>query len=444
MKLYDILPSVLKSWAVAGAALLNNQKKYGADYDKSLKYLLETEPEKQQQDAKEKLTKCIKVTSNSNPVYNLSPDADLNDLPLIDKGFLRENYQYIIASTPFKIVKSSGTTGEPFAMPYNKHSYQLEYAFWWYHRSFGGIEKGERTATVLGHRIIPINRKKPPFWIFNHLENQLLLSSYHLSMENLNHYIDALNKFKPKLIHAYPSSIYLIARYILENNIQLNFRPKMIQTASETTLSFQRDVIEKAFGCKVYIWYGNTEYAGHITEWPDGKLRVQPWHSFVRIVDDHGKNVAMGEEGYIVATNFHNTTFPIVNYNTKDKAIFGGYDTNGFMLINQISGRIEDYIITTDGRYVGRLDHLFKDAKYVRNAQLEQRKIGEIIIRIEKEELYNTKIEQVIKNETLRRLGKKTTINFEYVRGIPKNKNGKFKFIIQSLDMAKMNSGVKN
>lgn len=113
----------------------------------------------------------------------------------------------------------------------------------------------------------------------------IIFSSYHLSTKNLKFYISQLQKFKPHLIHGYPSSVYLLAKYILENNIRLEFQPKMIITASETTLDFHKQVIETAFGCKNYIWYGNTEYAGHITECTEGKLHVQPYHSHVRIVN---------------------------------------------------------------------------------------------------------------------------------------------------------------
>ena len=54
------------------------------------------------------------------------------------------------------------------------------------------------------------------------------------------------------------------------------------------------------------------------------------------------------------------------------------------MILDEILGRIEDYIITPEGRFVGRLDHLFKDAKYVKNGQIVQNDIEQVIIRIER------------------------------------------------------------
>ena len=163
----------------------------------------------------------------------------------------------------------------------------------------------------------------------------------------------------------------------------------MIVTASETTFDFQRKVIEEAFKTKLFIWYGNVEYCGHITECIHGKLHVQPFHSHIRILGDDGTEVKKGEEGSIVATNFTNTIFPLINYDTKDIVRLSKEQSckckKGGTVIDYIAGRMEDYIITPDGRYIGRLSQLFKNAKNVRNAQIVQNTLDNIIIRIVKE-----------------------------------------------------------
>jgi phenylacetate-CoA ligase len=388
--------------------------------------------------AVEQLNHFLSMQAQKHQIDLMNSGTTLSAFPIITKSDIRQGYDHLLSEKPYKSVKSSGTTGEPFAMPYNKEAYQKEYAHWWFHRSLAGIKKGDRVATIMGHKVVPFSQKYAPFWMMNQFENQLIFSSFHMSPENLKYYVDALNHFKPVMIHAYPSSVYLLAKYILENNITLQFQPKMIQCASETTLDFQRSAIEQAFQSKVYIWYGNTEYAGHIIEWPDGKLRVHPWHSAVRILDVNGIDVQPGEEGNIVATNFTNTCFPLINYNTRDVARFTGYDEDGWMLVDYILGRIEDYIITHERRYVGRLDHLFKDAKYIRNSQLEQEEIGKLIIHVEKEPGYSQEIENIIRKEAAIRLGADMELIFDYNQPIEKNTNGKFKFIIQHLDFAKM------
>ena len=68
---------------------------------------------------------------------------------------------------------------------------------------------------------------------------------------------------------------------------------------------------------------------------------------------------------------------PFINYNTYDIAKLSKNQNcscgQGGKIIDYILGRVEDYIITPEGRFVGRLDHLFKDAENVKKAQLEQK-----------------------------------------------------------------------
>ena len=436
---YSVLPYPFRIFVTSMAACIKCRQKYGSYFRSYFDFLMSNDVNHQHK-ANEELEEFLVYLRKNSCFYSnqIPKQLDLKKMLVIDKNIVLRNYQKIVMQKGFRVGRSSGTTGQPLAVPYAKNAYQKEYAFWWYHRTFAGVKMGDKIATVAGHKIADVNRDVPPFWVFNAAENQVFFSSYHLSLYNLRHYIDKLNHFRPDFIHGYPSSIYVLAKYVLENNTPLYFVPKMIVTSSEATLDFQRQVIEEAFKSKVYIWYGNTEYCGHITECPYGRLHVQPYHSLVRVVREDGKDAKTGEIGRIVATNFSNYAFPLINYDTKD-IVKISRDQNcqcnkGGMVIDYIQGRIEDYILTPEGRTVVRLGHLFKDAKHVRNAQIEQNNIHQIIIRIEKEKGYSSEIEKMILKEARSRLGNTIEITFEYVNEIEKEKNGKFRFIIQNMD----------
>ena len=74
---------------------------------------------------------------------------------------------------------------------------------------------GDRIAVVRGNVIVPLAQKKPPFWRHNRSLNQLLMSSFHLTPDNLVSYFDALREFKPAVIDGYPSSLYVLAKVLL-------------------------------------------------------------------------------------------------------------------------------------------------------------------------------------------------------------------------------------
>lgn len=108
------------------------------------------------------------------------------------------------------------------------------------------------------------------------------------------------------------------------------------------------------------------------------------------------------------------------------------------MLLDYIMGRIEDYILTPDGKYIGRLDHIFKSAQHIRNAQIEQINKKKLIVRIVKSDYFNHAIEKNILKELRERIGNEMEVYFDYVLEIPKKSNGKYCFIIQRLDLKNM------
>jgi phenylacetate-CoA ligase len=437
---YYFLPYCFKVIATSIYASYKNIKKYGGYFEQYYEFLISNGLNYQQKIAQQEMAQYLNFVKNNCRYYApyLSDRCNVENLPIIDKNFVNDHYSELLLDKAYFIGKSSGTTGQPIKVPYSKNVYQKEYAFWWYHRSFGGVRRGDRIATFAGHKVADAKKYSPPFWVMNRAENQIFFSSYHLSKQNMVYYIDALNKFRPIFINGFPSSIHFIAKHILEENIELNFKPKMIVTSSETTLDFQRKAIEKAFGCKVYIWYGNAELCGHITECDYGKLHIQPYHSYVRVLREDKTTAKPGETGTIVATNFSNYAFALINYDIKDIVKISEnqncFCDKGGMVLDYILGRVDDHIITPEGMYIGRLSQLFKDAKYVKNGQIVQNDTNSVIIRIEKENGYSRKIEKIILLEARARLGDVIDIEFQYVKEIKKEPNGKFKFVIQNID----------
>ena len=438
LRLFHLLPYSLKSLATNIVAQRKYKKKYGLYYQKNYRFLMDNNVVEQQLHSEIELAAFLQYVKENCSFYKpfFSELPEVYQVPLIDKSVVVTNHHDFKCEVPFFVGKSSGSTGQPLKVPYSQNAYQKEYAFCWYHRSFGGVHKGDRVATFAGHKIADVRRDRPPFWVYNKLENQMFFSSYHLSEPNMEHYVGQLNWFRPDFIHGYPSTIYFVARYINEKGCELTFQPKMIVTSSETTLDFQRVAIEHAFGCKVFIWYGNTELCGHITECPNGRLHVQPYHSLIRVLKDDDSEAGPGEIGRIVATNFSNYAFPLINYDMKDVVKVSADQEcgcrKGGLVVDYILGRIENYVVTPEGRYVGRLDHLFKDAHHVKNGQIIQNEPERIIIRIERSPGYSKKVEQAILDEARIRLGDNIDVVFDYDNPIEKEPNGKFRFIVQN------------
>ncbi len=85
------------------------------------------------------------------------------------------------------------------------------------------------------------------------------------------------------------------------------------------------------------------------------------------------------------------------------------------------------------GRKIGRLDHIFKDAVFVDEAQIYQPDISNLIVRIIKNKDWNPDSELFLYREFQSRLGHEIDIKFEYPKSIERTKSGKLKFVISEI-----------
>lgn len=365
------------------------------------------------------------------------------ELPLLTKETLRGDSLRFRSAAPevqraTLLRHTSGTTGTPLEFPVTRDAYQREYAFAWQHRAWHDCPRGVRTATIAGHPVVSTAQTSPPFWIRNLPEKQLLFSSYHMSPVNLPHYARALARFAPALIHGYPSSVALVAAAVIDAGAQV--RPRAVITASETLLPHQRETIRNAFGVEPRVWYGNTELAGNIVECPAGRLHNREDHSFVELLDGRGEPAAAGSPARLVVTAYGNRAFGLLRYDTEDLVVpsaeAGCPCGRAGRLIERITGRIEDFVIDAAGNLLGRLDHLFKDAHGVREAQLVQREPGEVIVRIVPVGAPTPALEQPIRAEATLRFAPGTRLRFEYVERLEKTAAGKTRFVVSHVRSA--------
>lgn len=452
-RIYDITPYWIKTLITSFYGILQRSKRYGKVYKRQIDFLRDSQYWTKEDLAdyqQEKATAFIIDICKNVPYYknagygNLFNSAsDYKSLPILPKNLVKQHIQefYNIRSDKVTWSHTSGTTGSAMIFPVSKEAFQNEYAFRSSHYELGGVSmvKREKIALCAGHPVTAPDRSKPPFWVYDFINNHMYFSSYHMSEDNLRYYIVKLEEFNPLLLHGYPSSIYLLA-IAYKKHGRKKLALKSIFTSSETLLEYQRQEIEDTFQVKVFNYYGNSEMSAYITECEKGELHLKSEYSYVEILNSANQACKPSETGRIVSTNFTNIAFPLIRYDVGDVVkISGNQDSecgkNG-LLIDYIWGRIENYIYTPEGNMVGRLDHLFKDALNVKEAQIEQRDVTEVIIRITPSDHYAKNDESVILKEARKRLGNSIKILFEYVESIPRMHNGKFRFIISDLNIS--------
>jgi len=225
---------------------------------------------------------------------------------------------------------------------------------------------------------------------------------------------------------------------MLEQGYELDYRPKLVTAGSESLLPQQKLAIEKAFRTSCRQHYGMAEGAANVSECPEGNLHLDEDYAHIEFLpNDSGSN-------RIVGTNYTNYAFPLIRYDTGDIAELESPEKRcpcGIpgRLVKSIDGRKEDYILTPDGRRIGRLDHIFKDMVNIRECQVFQEHVGRVVFRVVRGKEYSEEDDKMLLREARKRLGDRTEMDIDYVEAIERTHRGKLRFVVSKVPGAQIN-----
>jgi phenylacetate-CoA ligase len=370
----------------------------------------------------------------------LGPDfAKLNfeqvvgKLPLLTKAEVREGGKSFLsrrAQGPLFSGSTSGTTGAPLSLQQDLAAINRENAFVWRQLNWAGVRRGDRRAWMRGDMIVPASQRKPPYWRWNRAENMAMFSSYHLSAAAAPAYVDALARFDPVVIQAYPSSIGFLATWMLGSGTRYRGRSlRGIVTSSETLPDARRREIERAFACRVFDWYGQFERVAAIGTCERGRHHLLSDYSFVELLP--------ADDGLfeLVGTGFNNLAMPLIRYRCGDFVRPAAADERcacgrSFPLIEQVIGRLDDSIKLSDGRSIGRLDHLFKGVEGILEAQIRQDRLDALTMLVVPTATFNDRTREVLQSNVRHRIGDEINLEIRLVDAIPRTGNGKFRGVV--------------
>jgi phenylacetate-CoA ligase len=356
------------------------------------------------------------------------PALNKRDVMAAGKTILSQNAQ----GPRFKGA-TSGTTGLSMIGYRDLRSINYENAFLARQLSWAGYKPGDRRAWLRGDMVAPASQMEPPYWRRNRADNSLMLSSFHLSEKNAPLYIDALERFDPEIIQAYPSSIAFLARYLeSQDKYYAGKNLRGIVTSSETVLEEQRKVIEKAMGCRLFDWYGSFERVVAIGTCEHGQYHLLSDYSFVELIPHEDGSTEL------VGTSFYNDLMPFIRFRIGDAVMPepAGFQCpcgREFPAIRSIRGRMDDYVVTPDGRQIAMMANMFDGVDYLLEAQIIQDQRDElqvllVPVRQMKDEDYKD-----LEHRARLLVGNDMRITYSIVDEIPRTRAGKLRVVVRNI-----------
>jgi len=275
----------------------------------------------------------------------------LENIPVLDRQMVREYYDYCVRhrneQKEYVIKSTSGTTGRKLVFMLNRElAYNINYALLWRAYNWSGIRLGDRRVTIGGR----VFTQKPPFWVVNKAENQLLLSIHHLNNRTVDSYLEQIERFSPKFIQGHPSGIHYIARRALDSGRRI--KVKAIFTTGETLGDMERQDISEAFGAVVCESYGMGEQVIAAQQCPRGSFHEICELGLWEFELDSTTGLYR-----VLGTSLWNTVMPFIRYKIED--LFELQPEKicpcGITLpvrIRRIIGRIDDILTDTNGETI--------------------------------------------------------------------------------------------
>lgn len=458
-KIYDSLPYPFKVFLLNIKAYLNVKQRYNKEFNSYLSHysnLWKAPLSNVLQYQKKELTQLLLEIFEHSDWYRVKmeqlnittesirkdPFKVLVQMPILEKIDRKKNVLSLSNKNrkTAMVHYTSGTSGTPTVDYIDKESINKSFALWKRFHKVIGITKKNKTVRFSGRLIINANTKKPPFWVYNYFEKQLLMSTYHLTSNNLPHYLKKLNNFKPELLDGYPSALYILSRFINKKSIKLDFTPLAIAVTAETLYDYQRHEIEKAFGCKVFNQYASNEGSPLITECIAGHLHLNLDSGVFEFLNPKGEKAKPGELAYLVVSSFINFKTPLVRYNIGDTVELSDKDEKcscgcEMPIIKKIIGREDDILWTEEKGYVGRMDTAYKGLSGIAKSQIIQESPSKISINMVVEEEFNDDVKEKLFKNIKERLGQNIECQINIVNDIPAGVNGKFDAVKRNFDI---------
>lgn len=437
-----------------GQGCLNVEKTYGKQFKDMYNFLeksqwLDEETQKEYQlhqlkktiiNAYENVPYYKELFDNHNiNAYEIKTFKDIKKIPYLTKEIIRENLDklYNINYPKYKIEykTTGGSTGIPMGLYQDKfYTRKLEQAFvsqMWSRVGYD-IKKNNRIVYLRGINIKGEYEKNG---------KHLILNSFILTENNFKNYIKYIEEFNPDFINGYPSSIYILANYIIDNGIKIRVPSlKAILLTSENIYDFQRNTIEKAFGKRTYSFYGHTERCCIGGECEESRnYHLQPEYGYTELINSNGEDSeAEGELVEIVCTGFINPVMPFIRYRTQDIAI-NTLDKctcgRNYKLIKKVEGRAQDFIFDKDGNirsFICQDEPLWQVKHKIIAYQYSQSECGMLRLNIQKKEPFNSDEIKSIKDSFVN-IFQGFDLDIQFVDKIEKSKSGKFRYLIQDI-----------
>ncbi|MFV0476229.1 MAG: phenylacetate--CoA ligase family protein [Parahaliea sp.] len=367
--------------------------------------------------------------------------ADLAVLPLLDKSLIREHFDQLKATNANSLQRfnTGGSSGEPLIFLLGSERVSHDVAAKWRATRWWDVDIGDPELVIWGSPI-ELGAQDRVRLLRDRLLRTELLSAFDLSDEKIDKHLQVIRQRRPAMLFGYPSAIGVLAESALKKGLNMDdLGIRVVFVTSERLYDYQREVIERCFGCPVANGYGGRD-AGFIAhQCPQGQLHITADDIVLEIVDPEGRMLPAGEQGEIVVTHMATRDFPFVRYRTGDIGVLSPDACScgrGLPVLASVEGRSTDFVVAENGALVHGLAliYILRDMPEVDRFKIIQESLQKTVVQLVPNTGFDERCREQVATAFRQRLGAGVDVTIEEVDDIAAEASGKFRYVISRVE----------
>jgi phenylacetate-CoA ligase len=361
-----------------------------------------------------------------------------HDWPVLEKDEVRDDSDaFVRGSKRFAATAdTSGTTGLPLSVWRSFESVVIEQAA--IDRLLRRVDVDAhdyRAAILRGDDIKDPADRAPPFWLVAGGGRRLVFSSNHLNHETVGAFADALARFRPAVLHAYPTILESLCLLLQEagRTVRIPVTICSSETLAETTWRLAVTTLTT----RMVDYYGLAERVSVAYAYAPHEYRFLPGYAYNELMP-----YARDEDSEIyelVATGLWNTKMPLVRFRTGD-LIRASRGTNlddisyGVARFAEIIGRTSDYLVAPDGARLMGIDHIPRGIKNVLRMQVIQERPDLVRLLVRPTSGFGDADRAAILVNAAKKLPPPIQVSLEVTSELERSAAGKVPFVIRRME----------
>ena len=377
---------------------------------------------------------------------------ELRCVPPLTRDDIRSNLPNMCSKKyeekELRVSATGGTTNSPVPFKRDIASLRIKTAVQMRFNAWAGMNPGDKIYRLWGARV---DFAENPSWRWRLYDQGLLRNLWAptslLNEQVLESYRVQMNQFRPDVVYAYPTPLFLLCQYLASSAKQFH-RPGTVICTAEALVDSQRRLIESVMGCKVFEHYGSREFGIIAGECGAGSMHISPPLAFVEYLPVEGGDGTGLRE--MLVTDLTNYGMPLVRYKINDCVESVDRDPacgcgRSFPKLAKVAGRTSDVFTLPDGSKVPGValtNRVLQVCPGLVKMQIIQENLREFTIRYVPSAGEESRSLQELRTNLTKFFPSQVVWTFERVTDIERERSGKTRFCISKVGDAGASSSV--